>query len=86
MEGFKIKLLDFFRLLEGFISKGVDFIRHLLSYGETKHYIIYGCVGVLLFILLLAGLIGVFKKIPKLFVFIVFLLAAVIGLAFFASC
>ena len=86
MDGIKEKLMNFFSLLEGFISKGVDFIRHLLSFGETKHYIIYGCVGVLLFILLFAGLIAVFKKIPKFFVFIVFVLAALVGLAFFASC
>lgn len=86
MDGFKAKLMQFFGLLEGFISRGVDFIKQLLSYGETKHYVIYGCVGVVLFILLLAGLIAVFKKIPKLFIFIVFVLAALVGLAFFASC
>ena len=86
MDGFKEKLLQFFSLLEGFIAKGVDFVRHLLSFGETKHYIIYGCVGILLFILILAGLIAVFKKMPKFFVFIVFILAALVGLAFFASC
>ncbi|MBO4623455.1 MAG: hypothetical protein J5691_06230 [Bacilli bacterium] len=86
MDGIKEKLMSFFSLLEGFIAKGVDFIRQLLSHGETKHYIIYGCVGVLLFILIFAGLIAVFKKIPKLFVFIVFILAAMVGLAFFASC
>ena len=86
MDGFKAKLMQFFGLLEGFISRGVDFIKQLLSYGETKHYVIYGCVGVVLFILLLDGLIAVFKKIPKLFIFIVFVLAALVGLAFFASC
>lgn len=86
MDGFKEKLMQFFSILEGFIAKGVDYVRHLLSFGETKHYIIYGCVGVLLVILLIAGLIGVFKKMPKFFVFIAFVLAALVGLAFFASC
>lgn len=86
MDGFKAKLIGIFSLLEGYISKGVDFVRNLLSYGETKHYIIYGCVGILLFVLLFAGLIAVFKKIPKLFIAIVFLLGIVVGLAFFASC
>ena len=86
MDGFKAKLMQIFSLLEGYISKGVDFVRNLLSHGETKHYIIYGCVGILLFILVFAGLIAVFKKIPKLFIFILFILAAVVGLAFFASC
>ena len=86
MDGIKEKLLNFFSILEGFIAKGVDVVRNLLSHGGTQHYILYGCIGVLLFILLFAGLIAVFKKIPKLFVFIVFLLAAMVGLAFFASC
>ena len=86
MDGMKEKLMQFFSLLEGFISKGVDFVRGLLSFGETKHYIIYGCVGVILLILVIAGLIGVFKKMPKFFIFIVFILAALVGLAFFASC
>lgn len=86
MDGIKEKLMQFFGFVEGYIARGVDFVRQLLSHGETKHYIIYGCVAILLFILLLAGLIAVFKKIPKLFIFIVFILAALVGLAFFASC
>ena len=86
MDGIKETLMKFFDLLAGFISKGVDVVRTLLAHGDTKHYIIYGCVGVLLFILVFAGLIAVFKKIPKFFIFIVFVLAALVGLAFFASC
>lgn len=87
MDGFKAKLMQIFSVVEGYISKGIEFLRNFIdTHGETQHYILYGCIGILLVILLLAGLIAVFKKIPKLFVFIVFLLAAIVGLAFFASC
>lgn len=86
MDAFKEKLMNIFGLVEGYISQIVEIVRNLLSHGETKDYIIYGCVGILLVILLIAGLIAVLKKIPKLFIFIVFILAAIVGLAFFASC
>lgn len=54
-----------------------DVIDKIASFFTAGYYLLYAVIGILLIILILAGLIGCFKKIPKLFIFLLIVLGAV---------
>jgi len=55
----------------------------LLSFLGQGMYVLYGAIAIVLAILILAGLIACFKKIPKFFFTIVVLLAIVVAVWYF---
>ena len=69
------KVKEIFNLIGGYIEMGLN---HILDFLSKDLYILYGAIGVLLVIIVIAGLIACFKKIPKLFIIIVILLAIIV--------
>lgn len=69
------KVKEIFNLIGGYIEMGLN---HVLDFLSKDLYILYGAIGVLLVIIVIAGLIACFKKIPRLFIGLIVLLAIIV--------
>lgn len=76
MEAIKDIIVKANGFLEPYVAKIIDF----LSKGYT---LVYGVIVLFLAILVLAGLIAMLKKTPKLFAFIIILLGIVVAIWYF---
>ncbi len=74
------KIKEIVDLVSGYIESGVNFILNLLS-GDM--YILYGAIGIILAIVIIAGLIACLKKIPKLFIALILLLGIIVVVWYF---
>ena len=66
--------------INGFIKPLWDKLLELLS---KEMYILYGACAILLAVIVLAGIIACFRKIPKFFIFLIILLGIIVAIWFF---
>ena len=74
------KVKEIFEMISAYIERGVNFLLNLLS---SDMYILYGAIGIILAIVLIAGIISCFKKIPRIFITLIFLLGIVVVVWYF---
>ena len=66
--------------INGFIKPLWDKVLDLLN---KEMYILYAAVAILLVVIVLAGIIACFRKIPKFFIFLIIILGIVVAVWFF---
>lgn len=71
---------SFLSTIENFIIPIWGYIDGFLQKGW---YIVYACIGIIVVILLIAGLISMLKKMPKFFIFLVVLIAIIATASWF---
>jgi len=74
------KIKEIVQIVSDFIEK---IMNHLLNYLSGDMYILYGAIGIILAIIIIAGLIACLKKIPRLFITLIFLLGIVVVVWYF---